>query len=233
MDIGITFAPFDEEEWDHFTEWAPLWRIQRDQYALLDRVPEPMVLAIVHDQSDLDALLPRLSYVWGVELGNEPDFKHGGAERMNQWYKHAIPILRDTGWGGPICTAGVANLHADTLAGAAKSLDGIWPDVLFAWHAYDDWRDHLGDLMGLLDGRPHLMSEWGYANTNRTEAWVTEQVYDDLLTFERVGAAAACYYQLHDGPPGTPNADFGLHARDDHWRLVTDTLEAASRTFKE
>jgi len=66
MAVGITFAPFNEAEWAHFT-WEPLWRVEIDQAAaVIARGKHPLLVARTLDDTSIDEMIPFLSQAWGI-----------------------------------------------------------------------------------------------------------------------------------------------------------------------
>lgn len=228
--IGVTFAPFDQAEWDHFT-WEPIWRVEQDQWADLELRSVPRLLLVkLMDDASITALLPFVTQpnVWGVELGNEPDFKQIRPGDLNAWYKRVIPTIRNTGYGGLILTAGIANLNLDTLNDTYVSLMGLWPDILCGWHLYGATLDDIHRLQNMLNGRSHCMTEYGISASEGSEALVAARVEASIAMVKASGSLAYFDYQMHDGPPNTPDNDKGLHAWDGHWRMREEILKAAA-----
>lgn len=219
-EVGVTFAPFTEEEWAHVS-WNPVWRVELDQVEEAIR-RSTKVLVITKTDDEVTRILPFLWKLWGVELGNEPDGKN--PSQLNQFYLRSVKTLRNNGFIGKIMTAGVANLNDDTLRWAKKSIQNLPPDIIFGWHAYGMWNSQLGKLHGMLEGRRHAMTESGYSNSAASEKDIAGLVAQDLQHVYDVGAMTYILYQMHDGPPGSYQGDFGLHAWDGHWRPVEQSL---------
>jgi len=222
--VGITFAPFTDAEWGHFT-WSPLWRVEIDQAeAVTARGLKPLFVAVCEDDSSVDAFVPYLGSAWGIELGNEPNFGED-ASSVNAWYLKTIARLRSSGYQGRILTAGVGNLDANTLSWLQTSIQGLPADVIIGWHGYSNWQTQIPNLLGVLNGRPHAMTESGYAETVAQETQIAAQVVSDSALVKSSGAVTYIFYQMHDGPPNTPQNNFGLVTFDGlHWRPVEQSL---------
>lgn len=227
--VGSTFAPFSETEWQHFAGvWEPLWRVEADQFASTERTTRRLLLARMDDHASLNEVLDHADRCWAVELGNEPDYARDW-KRIRAWTLHAVPYLRDHGYGGPILTPSTANLNDDTLRGLQKSLDGVWKDIGAAVHFYDGWQAQIGKLLGVLEGRWWGMTEGGMPQPDAEAEARALSYYADLCRRAYdAGAACAIGYQTHSAPIGQPLGDFGIFRLDGSTRPYEESLRAAS-----
>ncbi len=224
--VGVNFAPFTEDEWS-FTAWVPLWRVEIDQaQEVTRRGKTTLLLAKAEDDSSVDALMPFLNQSWGIELGNEPDINNHEPGNMNQWYQRMYQKLRGAGYQGNIVTAGVSSLSKKARQWLQKSLVGLPNDMVVGWHGYDNAINNLGQLPGLVGGRRHAMTEFGIPNTSESvEAVVAQECLQNLEAFHQAGALICIWYQMHDGPPNTPQNSFGIRTYDGRWRPVVKSLQ--------
>lgn len=228
--VGSTFGPFDDAERAHFALWPkpPLWRVEIDQAADVEaHGASPLLVAVCESDASIDALLPFLASAWGLELGNEPNFGQD-ASSVNAWYLRTIARLQASGYKGRILTAGVGNLDTDTLGWLQTSIAALPADIIIGWHGYSAWQGQIPALLGVLNGRPHAMTESGSPQTPATEATVATQATKDWQTIYDSGAQTAIWYQTHDLIM-QPDSNFGIHAYDGHWRPVEASLIGAIR----
>ena len=228
--VGITNAPFDEAEWTYF-QWAPFWRVGPDQYSIVNRSSRVMLLLRTENDATVTAALPYLPKAWAVEMGNEPDIEDGGHDptSVNGWYWRTIRTLRNSGYGGPICTAGVSNIEDNTLDWLQTSIAGLPDDIWICWHAYAGFHTpgQIGKLLALVGKHPHLMSEWGFEVHPGNDVSNATQATADLVTIKASGARGAFYYQMHSDPKLT-ELKYGIHDLDGSWHSVEQSLKGAS-----
>lgn len=229
--VGVTNAPFTTEEWAHLGGRGFLWRVEIGQAADVVARGEPLhLLAVAEDDDSVTALLPYVGAAQVFEMGNEPNWAQD-PESGNAWYKRTIPRLRDAGFAGTICTAGIANLNDDTLAWLTPSIAGLPSDICIAWHGYDGFQSavrqaQIGKLLAIIGTHPHMMTESGYEETRTNEDQVATQVAQDIVDVKASGALLYNFYQMHDDPRPT-EAKYGLVALDRHWRSVMQVLIGA------
>jgi len=149
--------------------------------------------------------------------------------QVNAWYLKVIARLRAIGYTGRIVTAGVGNLDYATLQWLATSIKGLPPDIIIGWHGYSNWEGQIPQLLGVLAGRPHAMTETGQSNAGTTEEVIYQTAQRQQNIVYNSGALTFIWYQMHDGQPGTSLSDWGIHALDTHWRKVEQALIEAIR----
>lgn len=209
--IGLTFAPFTPIEWGHFT-WNPLWRVEADQAgAVTARGLPTLLVAVAESDASVTTLLPLLSAqnIWGIELGNEPNFGQD-ARSVNAWYQRMIPLIRSTGYAGRILTAGVGNIDDTTLGWLQTSLVGLPSDVVAGAHFYSSWQGQIPKLLGVLKGRPWAMTESGMDQPTPAAEQAAVPYMDSVCQSAYDAGALTCIgYQTHSAASGK-DANFGI-----------------------
>ena len=238
--VGTTFAPFNQTEYDYLAIHNFTYRCEpiKDNAAqsvvdqneslllLLDNANDPI------ENFDVSIYRPYFEYpnLQAIELGNELnlEYKHRPAT-VNQFYHRAVNDLRNNGYTGNIITAGIMNLNNSTLRWAEKTIKNLPPDIIFGWHAYDDWREQLRRLQFLLKGRRHAMTVSG--SDIEDDEMAAEVVEASIELVYQSGSLSYIHYQTHDGPPDTELNHCGLKLFGDEtgWRdEVIDMLSAWS-----
>jgi len=223
--VGSTFPPFSLEEYDYLEPAHLLYRVSPADGAAHVLDWGGSVLVLLNDAGDPLASFDVEDYrpyfdhprVWGIELGNELNLPYKRDPRsVNAFYLEAVDELRAAGYQGRIVTGGIMNLNDETLRWARKTIKGLPGDVIFGWHGYDDWRDQLEKLHGILNARRHAMTECGVWIED--EAIAAHLIHTGITQIYNAGSLCYVHYQTHDGAPNTELNSFGLREYSGAWR---------------
>jgi hypothetical protein len=231
--VGLTFSPFTEIEWGHFSAWPkpPLWRVQVDQAWIVQARGVPyMPVAVAESDASIAALLPTVKDAKYFEAGNEANFGQSCTSVHDWLLTVAIPQLRAAGLrDDQIITPGVGNIDDDTLAWLQCELAGLPSGIVAGVHFYSNWQGQEGKLLAVLNGRAWAMTEAGMNQpTPAAEQQAVPYMEQVCRTAYDLGAIMCIGYQTHDAASG-PNANFGIFRLDGSSRPWEQSLIGAIR----
>ena len=130
----------------------------------------------------------------------------------------------------------ISNLDWNSLGWLAALRGPGWPAGLYGLsaHRYGDGTfekphdgfksriEEVAALCSLCDGRPFLISEWGYPSPDLTEAAQADCFMQEWAFWRDQGAAGSFAFQLNDGTAADEH--YGIRRRDGTWKPCALTV---------